>query len=56
VIRKLVFPTPYMVPAEPSRFASSVITPRGYNAGSSSCATYIFPHDLPLSPNLLPYG
>jgi hypothetical protein len=55
-MRKLIFPAPYMAPAEPSRFASSVIAPRGYNAGSSSYATYIFPHDLPLSHHLLPYG
>jgi hypothetical protein len=45
----------FTVPAEPSCFASSVVTPRGYKAGGSSYATYIFPDDLPPSPRLLPY-
>jgi hypothetical protein len=49
---KLVF----TAPMELGRFASSVITPRGYTAGGGSCATYIFPHNLPLSPRFLPYG
>jgi hypothetical protein len=37
-------------------FASSVATPRGNKAGSHSCATYIFLHDLPSFPRLLLYG
>jgi hypothetical protein len=37
------------VPVEPSRFAYSVVTPRGYKAGGRSYLTYIFPHDLPPS-------
>jgi hypothetical protein len=51
-MRKIIF----TMPAELSRFASSVATPRGYKAGSCSCAAYISPHDLPPSPRLLPYG
>jgi hypothetical protein len=27
----------------------------GYKAGGHSCATYIFPYDLPPSPRHLPY-
>jgi hypothetical protein len=37
----------FTVPVELSRFASSVITPRGYKTGDRSCATYILPYDLP---------
>jgi hypothetical protein len=46
----------FTTPMEPSHFASSVITPQGYKAGGHSYATYLFPHDLPLSPCFLPYG
>jgi hypothetical protein len=46
----------FTVPTEPNRFTSSVVTPWGYKAGGRSYATYIFPHDLPLSLRLLPYG
>jgi hypothetical protein len=49
--RKIVF----TAPAEPNRFASSVVKPQVYKAGSRSSATYIFPHDLPLSLRLLRY-
>jgi hypothetical protein len=42
--------------AEPSRFASLVTTSWGYKIGGHSCATYILPHDLPISPRLLPYS
>jgi hypothetical protein len=52
VTHKLVF----TAPMELGRFASSVITPRCYTTGGGSCATYIFPHNLPLSPRFLPYG
>jgi hypothetical protein len=44
---KIVFTSPFYRAAEPSRFASSVITPRGYKVGRRSYATYIFPHDIP---------
>jgi hypothetical protein len=56
MMRKIIFTVPFTAPTEPSRFASSVVAPRGYKGGGSSCATYIFPHDPPLSPRLLPYG
>jgi hypothetical protein len=46
----------FIAPVEPSLFASSVATPRGYKAGSRSCATYNLPHYLPSSLCLLPYG
>jgi hypothetical protein len=46
----------FTVPVEPSSFASSVVTPWGYKAGGFSYATYNFPHDLPPSLHLLPYG
>jgi hypothetical protein len=52
--RKIIFTVPFTVPTEPSCFASSVVTQRGYKAGDRSYATYIFPYDLPLSPHLLP--
>jgi acyl-CoA hydrolase len=42
--------------AELSRFASSIVTLRSYKAGGRSCATYIFPHDIPPLLHLLPYG
>jgi hypothetical protein len=55
--RKIVFTACLItVPAEPSHFASSVGTPRGYKVGGRSCASYIFPYDLPPSPRQLPYG
>jgi hypothetical protein len=44
------------MPAEPSSFASSIVTPQGYKAGDHSCTTYIFLYDLPPSPSLLPYA
>jgi hypothetical protein len=37
------------MPAEPSCFASSVVTPLGYKAGGRSYATYIFVQDFPIS-------
>jgi hypothetical protein len=52
---KIVFTSPFYRAAEPSRFASSVITPRGYKVGRRSYATYIFPHDIPPFLCLLPY-
>jgi hypothetical protein len=44
------------MPIEPSRFASLVVTSWDYKAGGRSYTTYIFPHDLPSSLCLLPYG
>jgi hypothetical protein len=49
--RKIVF----TASVEPSRFASSVVTPRGYKTSGRSYAIYIFPHDLPPSLRLLSY-
>jgi hypothetical protein len=46
----------FTVPMEPSRFASSVVTPQGYKACDLSYTIYIFSHVLPLSPHLLPYN
>jgi hypothetical protein len=45
----------FTVTTEPSHFASSVVTLRGYKAGSRSCATYIFSHDISSFLHLLPY-
>jgi hypothetical protein len=51
-MNKIIFTTP----TEPNSFASSVVTPRGYKVGDRSCATYIFPHNIPPLLHLLPYG
>jgi hypothetical protein len=51
---KIIFTTPFYCAYGASRFASSVVTTRGYKADDCSYATYIFPHDLPPSPHLLP--
>jgi hypothetical protein len=56
VTHKLIFTMHFYCTAEPSRFVSLVVTPRGYKAGGRSCATYFFLHDLPPSPRLLPYA
>jgi hypothetical protein len=53
---KIIFTVPFYVPAKPIRFASLVVTPRGYKVGGHSYTTYIFPLDLPPSLCLLPYG
>jgi hypothetical protein len=44
----------YTAPVETRHFATLVTTPQGYKASSHSCTTYIFSHDLPPSPHLLP--
>jgi hypothetical protein len=33
MMRKIIFTAPFIAPAEPRRFASSVVTPWGYKAG-----------------------
>jgi hypothetical protein len=53
---KIIFTAPFFVPVERSRFASFVVTPRGYKAGGLSCATYISAYDLPQSLHLFSYG
>jgi hypothetical protein len=45
----------FIAPIEPSCFASSVATLRGYKDVGCSCTTDILPHDLPSSPCLVPY-
>jgi hypothetical protein len=45
----------FTVPVEPSRFATMLVTTRGYKVGGRSCTTYILSHDLSSSPRLLPY-
>jgi hypothetical protein len=55
-VRKIIFTMPFTMPVEPSSFAYSVVTSRGYKAGGHSSTTYIFSHDLPLPPRLRPYG
>jgi hypothetical protein len=42
--------------AEPSYFASSVITPWVHKAGCHSYATYILPHNIPQFLCLVPRG
>jgi hypothetical protein len=51
---KPIFIVPFYRACGTQFFASSIATPRGYKAGSHSCATYNFPHDLSQFPCLLP--
>jgi hypothetical protein len=55
-MRNIILLCLFTAPTEPSHFASSVVTLCVYKAGGHSCVTYIFPHDLPPSLCLLPYG
>jgi hypothetical protein len=56
MMSKIILPRFFTVLVEPSRFASLVVTLWGYKEGGCSCATYIFPHDIPPFLRLLPYG
>jgi hypothetical protein len=56
MMRKIILLRLFTVLVEPSCFASSVVTPRGYKASGHSCATCIFLHNLPPSLRLLPYS
>jgi hypothetical protein len=50
--RKIVLPFLW----RPATSPPQLFTLQGHKAGSRSCATYIFPRDIPPFPRPLPYG
>jgi hypothetical protein len=47
---------PFTAPLRDHRFASSVVTPRGYKVGGRLTQTYVLSNELLMPPHLLPCG